>query len=53
MSSNRAEVTLRLRTAGGHGIHCNYTVVTMPKSVDSGNSNTVNVTVKSTLDFFF
>lgn len=45
VGSNRVEAKLRLKTVGRHGIHCNYTVVLMPKSVDSGNSITHNVTV--------
>ncbi|XP_037830789.1 platelet endothelial cell adhesion molecule isoform X3 [Kryptolebias marmoratus] len=46
VNSNQAEAKLSFKSVGRHSLHCSYTVVMMPKSVDSEDSNTVNITVK-------
>lgn len=46
VNSNQTEVKLRFNSVGIHKVHCAYTVLVMPDSFKSKDSNTVHISVK-------
>ncbi|XP_067440388.1 platelet endothelial cell adhesion molecule-like isoform X3 [Thunnus thynnus] len=46
VNSNQTEVKLRFNSVGIHKVHCAYTVLVMPDSFKSKDSNTLTISVK-------